>query len=107
MLITVLLFLLVNISYVSEYFPGEILRTELTATSVLRRTKGRSLGISSGSGNPVLPGHIRRRRSAESDGCPDRVLHFWESCGHHLHGFSRYGDLPRERHNQLYLTDKS
>jgi hypothetical protein len=107
MLITVLLFLLVNISYVSKYLPGEILRTELTARSVLRRTKGRSLGISSGPGNPALPGHIRRRRSAESNGCPDRVLHFWESCGYDLHSFSRYGDLPRERYNQLYLTDEN
>jgi hypothetical protein len=103
MLITVLLFLLVNISYVSKYLPGEILRTELTARSVLRCTKGRSLGISSGPGNPVLPGHIRSRRSAKSDGYPDRVLHFWDSCGHDLHSFSRYGDLPRERYNQLYF----
>jgi hypothetical protein len=107
MLITVLLFLLVNISYVSGYFPGEILRTELTARPVLRCTEGRNLGISSGPGNPVLPGHIRKRCSAESDGCPDRVLHFWESCGHDLHSFSRYGDLPRERYNQLYLTNKN
>ena len=95
MLITVLLFLLVNISYVSKYFPGEILERELTARLVLRCTKGGNPGISPGPGNPVLPGHIRRRRSAESDGCPDRVLHFWESCGHDLHSFSRYGDLPR------------
>jgi len=106
MLMTVLLFLLVNISYVSKCFPSEILRTELTARSVLRCTKGRSLGISFGPGNPVLPGHIRRRRGAESDGCPDRVLHFWESCSHDLHSFSRYGDLPKERY-KVYLTDKN
>jgi hypothetical protein len=31
MLITALLFLLVNVSYVSKYFPGEILGTRLTA----------------------------------------------------------------------------
>jgi hypothetical protein len=99
MLITVLLFLLVNISYVSKYFPGEILRTELTTRSVLRCAKGRNLGISSGPGNPVLPGHIRRRCSAESDGCPDRVLHFGKSCGDDLHSFSGYGDLLGERYN--------
>lgn len=94
MLITALLFLLVNVSYVSKYFPGGILRTKLTARSVLRYTKSGDLGISSGYGNSVLPGHIRRRCSAESDGCLDRVLHFWEPCGHDLHSFSRYGDLP-------------
>jgi Amino acid permease len=95
MLITALLFLLVNISYVSKYFPSEVLATKLTARSVLRYTKSRNLGISAGPGNAVLPRHIRSRRGAESDGCSDRVLHFWESCGHDLYSFSRYGSLSR------------
>jgi hypothetical protein len=54
MLINVLLFLLVNISYVSKFVPGEILRTELIARSVLRCTKGRNPRISSRPSNLVL-----------------------------------------------------